>query len=86
MDNTHNTGGPAYPTSNWQKMVPQANGYHEGMTLRDYFAAKAMQAMLSSPEFLVVVTADQAVGGNAKERVSNVSFAYADAMLKARAA
>ena len=57
-----------------------------GMTLRDYFAAKAMQAMLSSPEFLVVVTADQAVGGNAKDRVSNVSFAYADAMMKAREA
>lgn len=57
-----------------------------GMTLRDYFAAKAMQAMLTSPEFLVVVTADQAVGGNAKERVSNISFAYADAMLKAREA
>jgi len=59
---------------------------HRGMTLRDYFAAKAMQAMLSSPEFLVVVTADQAIGGNAKERVSNVSFAYADAMMKAREA
>jgi hypothetical protein len=57
-----------------------------GMTLRDYFAAKAMQAMLSSPEFLVVVTADQAIGNNAKERVSNVSFAYADAMMKAREA
>jgi len=57
---------------------------HRGMTLRDYFAAKAMQAMLSSPEFLVVVTADQAIGGNAKERVSNVSFAYADAMMKER--
>lgn len=54
------------------------------MTLRDYFAAKAMQAMLTSPEFLVVVTADEAVGGNAKERVSNVAFAYADAMLEAR--
>ena len=59
---------------------------HNGMTLRDYFAAKAMQGMLTSPEFLVVVTADQAVGGNAKERVSNIAFAYADAMLKARGA
>ena len=75
---------PAFPTSNWQKIAPMANGYNEGMTLRDYFAAKAMQAMLSSPELLVVVTADQLVGENAKERVSNVSFAYADAMMKAR--
>ena len=71
------TGGYAFPTET-------DFTYQHGMTLRDYFAAKAMQAMLSSPEFLVVVTADQAVGGNAKERVSNVSFAYADAMLKER--
>lgn len=64
--------------------VNNSTRYENGMTLRDYFAAKAMQAMMSSPEFLVVVTADSAVGGNAKERVSNVSFAYADAMMKAR--
>ena len=54
------------------------------MTLRDYFAANAMQAMLTSPEFLLVVTADEALGGNAKERVAKLSFAYADEMLKAR--
>jgi hypothetical protein len=72
------TGGPAFPINVDSEMTCL------GMTLRDYFAAKAMQAMLTSPEFLVVVTADEAVGGNAKERVSNVAFAYADAMLKAR--
>ena len=72
---------PAFPVAfKWGKELSQYNG----MTLRDYFAAKALQAMLSSPEFLVVVTADQAIGNNAKERVSNVSFAYADAMMKAR--
>jgi len=72
---------PAFPVSgDWSQIKDK------GMTLRDYFAAKAMQAMLSSPEFLVVVTADQAIGNNARERVSNVSFAYADAMLKAREA
>ena len=78
---------PAFP---FQVDFPIEQGkmteYHWGMTLRDYFAAKAMQAMLSSPEFLVVVTADQAIGNNARERVSNVSFAYADAMMKAREA
>ena len=67
---------PAFPNPHYNNVY--------GMTLRDYFAAKAMQAMLSSPELLVVVTADQLVGENAKERVSNVSFAYADAMMKAR--
>jgi hypothetical protein len=43
-----------------------------------------MQAMLSSPEFMVVVTADQAVGENAVERVSRVAYRYADGMLEAR--
>ncbi len=81
---TKDTGGPAYPTNNWQKVVPLSTGYSEGMTMRDYFAAKAMQAMLTSPEFMVVVTADQAVGANARERVSNVAYRYADAMLEAR--
>ena len=72
---------PAFP----QYIISNNGAYVDGgMTLRDYFAAKAMQGMLTSPEFLVVVTADQAVGGNAKERVSNIAFAYADAMLKAR--
>ena len=54
------------------------------MTLRDYFAAKAMQAMMSSPELMVVVTADQILGDDAKQRISNLSYKYADAMLKAR--
>jgi hypothetical protein len=76
---------PAFPTAQYADGV-RPSGFDNGMTLRDYFAAKAMQAMLSSPEFLVVVTADQAIGNNAKERVSNVSFAYADAMMKAREA
>ena len=34
-----NTGGPAFPPSN--------PGYAHGMTLRDYFAAKAMQGGLA---------------------------------------
>ena len=46
MNNT-NTGGPAFPHTVEYKgadcggIVP-----HGGMTLRDYFAAKAMQGML----------------------------------------
>ena len=46
---TKETGGPAFPPSN--------PGYAHGMTMRDYFAAKAMQGLLASdveasmPEF-----------------------------------
>jgi hypothetical protein len=70
-----NTGGPAFPED-----FP----CDSGMTLRDYFAARAMQAMMSSPEFMVVVTGNQALGENARERVANLSYQYSDAMLKAR--
>ena len=35
-----NTGGPAFPPSN--------PGYAHGMTLRDHFAAKAMQGAIAS--------------------------------------
>jgi len=34
------TGGPAFPT-------PAHNLQNDGMTLRDYFAAKAMQAWMT---------------------------------------
>ena len=36
-----NDGGPAFPHS-------RLGSDHDGMTLRDYFAAKAMQAMASA--------------------------------------
>jgi hypothetical protein len=39
MSNT-NTGGPAFPTKNYQTVVPEATGYAEGMTLRQYAAIK----------------------------------------------
>jgi hypothetical protein len=44
MSNT-NTGGPAFPT---EYRDDPRQPCAEGMTLRDYFAAKAMQAILQS--------------------------------------
>lgn len=50
---------------------------HRGMTLRDYFAAKAMQSLLT--------TINGVVGVNRYEhRVAENALAIADAMLKAR--
>ena len=46
--------------------------YSEGMTLRDYFAAKAMQAIISVHDNTTL------------EFVSGKAYQYADAMLKAR--
>jgi hypothetical protein len=68
MNNT-NTGGPAYPSPRWEGWgSPQ-----EGMTLRDYFAAKAMQAIVSN-------------GDVDPQKISQASYIIADAMLKAREA
>jgi hypothetical protein len=68
-------GGPAYPTNNWQKFVPQSTGYHEGMTLRDYFAAKAMQGMLAN---------DIDCGPEQVPIIVTSAYVLADAMLKER--
>jgi hypothetical protein len=46
---------------------------HEGMTLRDYFAAKAMQADVSADTW-----------GGDYEATALQSYAVADAMLEAR--
>jgi len=62
---------PAFPTSNWQKITPMANGYNEGMTLRDYFAAKAML---------------RTSVGSSYEQLAKNAYEIADAMLKAREA
>jgi hypothetical protein len=49
--------------------------YVPGMTLRDYFAAKAMQGMLSEPSLRAT-----------PEEFATESYKVADAMLKAREA
>jgi len=65
------TGGPAYPSPRWEGWgSPQ-----EGMTLRDYFAAKAMQGMFASGNLPKSVQDDE---------LSSGAYQMADAMLKAR--
>lgn len=56
----------------------------KGMDLRDYFAAKAMQAMLASPELLAIVTADEVLGSNSRERCARCAYRFADAMIEMR--
>ena len=66
---------PAFPlTSNWHNELKQYNG----MTLRDYFAAKAMQGMLAG---LLGYGHDIMWDQIAKD-----AYKQADAMLKAREA
>lgn len=75
------TSGPAFPYSGVHKGSNM--NYiidNHGMTLRDYFAAKAMSGWLASyPESCT----HPIVAGNADE-VAKHSYMLADAMLKAR--
>jgi hypothetical protein len=72
---TKNTGGPAFPFT--------CEKYHsEGMTLRDYFAAKALQGQLSMPEVLAAISA----GDTTVAALCGSCFEWADAMLEARKA
>ena len=73
---SNNTGGPAFPT----EVVMTNDGIkYDGMTLRDYFAAKAMQGIIQSDKYMGVIGVN---GG----QFSHAQRAYemADAMLKAR--
>ena len=75
MNNT-NTGGPAFPSSEYD---PRYNRHVAigGMTLRDYFAAKAMQGYLSDSEWLAEVS---------PQGTAEAAYRVADAMLRAREA
>ena len=69
-----NDGGPAFPhTTQWDGITPAIN-YH-GISMRDYFAAAALQGNIAHPE----------VTGN-RDDIARDAYKYADAMLKAREA
>ena len=72
------TGGQAFP------IIGGTAEYHYGMTLRDYFAAKAMQGMNANPELLQAVTSGGIRDGSAFQRMAKKAYEQADAMLSAR--
>ena len=71
IDMTTNTGGPAFPTSN-------GGSPDDGMTLRDYFAARALQNFRDQ----IGSQSDQ----EWFDQVAKGAYRMADAMLKARQA
>jgi len=73
--NDTKTGGPAFA------VAELANIKWEGMTLRDYFAAKALQGLLANPKLSnEILKHGGAVGG----WIEDSAWAFSDAMLKAR--
>jgi ribonuclease I len=70
-----NSGGPAFPMA--------ANEYAGhgpcwGMTLRDYFAAKAIGGLLADPNVKI--------GADEIDHVAELCYRMADAMIRAREA
>ena len=70
----HNDGGPAFPVHGGCGDDPRNQILGGGMSLRDYFAARAVQGMCAHLD-----TWGKDINGIAKE-----AYAVADAMLKAR--
>jgi hypothetical protein len=89
-----NDGGAAFPRQfkrwdtdfqRWEECEPEA-----GMSLRDYFAAKAMQAFMAAA-FTEYGAKEvrRAMGSSAlpaEQIAAQVAYRHADAMLKARGA
>ena len=69
----------AFPSIDWDSQIESKNNQltpiSSGMELRDYFAAKAMQALLSSPN------CDKEVNASL---ICAYSYTFADEMMKAR--
>lgn len=76
--NNKETGGTAFPGKRRIYRAGYATDQFEpvdGMTLRDYFAAKAMQGLIAS---------DIQCGPNEVPVIAKSAYAMADAMLEAR--
>lgn len=72
MFNDKSVGGSAFPRAGYP---PVGSGQVDGMSIRDYFAAKAMQGILCSGKG---IHSDQFM-------LSRDAYEVADAMLKERA-
>jgi len=75
-------GGPAFPVADYDHMVFEPKTVAEtkrdlsGMSLRDYFAAKALQGMSANPYY----------DDYEFDTISEMAYAQAEAMLAARSA
>ena len=77
------TGGPAFArpfSKNGEYSDSQQNRSQEGMSLRDYFAAKVMASWIIAAPRLGGESADH------RSTLAEQSYAMADAMLAARSA
>lgn len=76
--NKINDGGPAFPDCRWDNEMAQEY-YHNGMSLRDYFAGQAMIGIIFSQNPICDLYGEAWQKAHAK-----LSYELADAMIKAR--
>ena len=75
---------PAFPVPLSEHQTLKSTAAN-GMTLRDYFAAKAMQGLVGSAEWCEDISEPEArCGLEATEFTARSAYIIADAMLKAR--
>lgn len=88
-----NDGGAAFPVVTNGEAYPRRDsdaydlGFKssDGMSLRDYFAAKVMQGLMSNPSMATaLITATAASPDDALKVVANIAYVQADAMLAER--
>ncbi len=77
--NERDNGGPAFPCDVFDPHVKGPEQW-EGLSLRDYFAAKALAALIAEP----VEGVTQPLGPDCAIEFAHDAYAFADAMLKAR--
>ena len=81
---------PAFPTGIITDGKGKIIGGSNGMTLRDYFAAKALQGYISAkgwhPDFVFPTDFNFDDGKRAADAVAVSAYKWADAILKAREA
>lgn len=76
--NEHDSGGPAFPSPGFTNQFSQYVPSTDGMTLRDYFAAKACEGICVSRDEAGVLLK------HGYEWIAKESYAIADAMLTER--
>ncbi|MDR9051735.1 hypothetical protein [Burkholderia multivorans] len=99
--NKINDGGPAFPTGLKATRIEMAGGRYEGthvaeyaaaapgITLRDYFAAKALQGLLADPSTNTAINStDRDFIEREQQKFADLTaraaYRMADAMLRAR--
>lgn len=91
MNNTTDDGGPAFarPVGSYVDMSVSgirdtvASNASPGMSLRDYFAAAALQGIMSSEDFGFPADASRGLG-SFPHKVAKWSYEFADAMIEAK--